>query len=133
MKNAAKWRLEQFRGCLVDSVKLLWLYLLMGFVLAVSLSWAFGRNALGSVVSVQEQSGTGPYSLPCVLMSAPKVALRCMRFEEHLYAGSPSMPTIRVRKMRGRWGSCDLTNSIVLNTELLRAPSYCIDYMIAHE
>src|SRR6266403_1362185 len=86
MKNAAKWRLEQFRGCLVDSVKLLWLYLLMGFVLAVSLSWAFGRNALGSVVSVQEQSGTGPYSLPCVLMPAPKVALRCMRFEEHLYA-----------------------------------------------
>ena len=86
MKNATKWRLEQFGGCLVDSVKLLWLYLLMGFVLAVSLSWAFGRNALGSVVSVQEQSGTGPYSLPCVLMPAPKVALRCMRFEEHLYA-----------------------------------------------
>ncbi len=54
----------------MDSVKLLWLYLLMGFVLAVSLSWAFGRNALGSVVSVQEQSGTGPYSLPCVLMPA---------------------------------------------------------------
>src|SRR5260370_541844 len=84
MKNAAKWRLEQFRGCLVD--KLLWLYPLMGVVLAVSLSWAFGRNALGPVVSVQEQSGTGPYSLPCVLMPAPKVALRCMRFEEHLYA-----------------------------------------------
>jgi uncharacterized protein YigE (DUF2233 family) len=86
MKNAAKWRLEQFRGCLVDSVKLLWLYMLMGFVLAVSLSWALGRNALGSVVSVQEQSGTGPSSLPCVLMPAPKVALRCTRFEGHLYA-----------------------------------------------
>jgi len=86
MKNATKWRLEQFRGWLVDNVKLLWLYPLMGFVLAVSLSWAFGRNALGSVVSVQEQSGTGPYSLPCVLTPAPKVALRCMRFEEHLYA-----------------------------------------------
>src|SRR5260370_25114982 len=84
MKNAAKWRLEQFRGCLVD--KLLWLYPLMGFVLAVSLSWAFGRNALGSVVRVQEQFGTGPYSLPCVLMPAPKVALRCMRVERHLYA-----------------------------------------------
>jgi predicted metal-dependent hydrolase len=43
------------------------------------------------------------------------------------------MPTIRVRKMRGRWGSCDRTNAILLNTELLRAPSYCIDYVIAHE
>jgi hypothetical protein len=58
----------------------------MGFVLAVSLSWAFGRNALGSVVSVQEQSGTGPSSLPGILTPAPKVALRCTRFEEHLYA-----------------------------------------------
>ena len=27
----------------------------------------------------------------------------------------------------------DRTNSILLNTELLRAPSYCIDYVIAHE
>ncbi len=52
--------------------------------MAVFLS--FGRNALGSVVSVQEQSGTSPYSLPCVLTPASTVALRCMRFEEHLYA-----------------------------------------------
>jgi hypothetical protein len=43
------------------------------------------------------------------------------------------MPRIRVRKMRGRWGSCDRTTSILLNTELLKAPSYCIDYVIAHE
>ena len=43
------------------------------------------------------------------------------------------MPTIRVRKMRGRWGSCDRKNSILLNTELLKAPSYCVDYVIAHE
>src|SRR5712672_1992183 len=84
MKNAAKWRLEQSRGWFAGSVKLLWLYPLMGFVVAVFLS--FGRNALGSVVSVQEQSGTGPYSLPCVLTPASTVALRCMRFEEHVYA-----------------------------------------------
>ena len=86
MKNAAKWRFEQFRGWLAASVNLLSLYRLIGFVVAVSLSWAFGRNALGSVVSVQEQSGTSPYSLPCVVTPASAVALRCMRFEEHLYA-----------------------------------------------
>ena len=84
MKNAAKWRLEQFRGWFAGSVKLLWLYPLMGFVVAVFLS--FGRNALGSVVSVQEQSATSPYSLPCVLTPASTVALRCMWFEEHVYA-----------------------------------------------
>jgi predicted metal-dependent hydrolase len=43
------------------------------------------------------------------------------------------LPKIRVRKMRGRWGSCDRTNSILLNTELLKAPTHCIDYVIAHE
>ncbi len=84
MKNAAKWRLEQFRGWFAGSVKLLWLYPLMGFVVAVFLS--FGRSALGSVVSVQEQSATSPYSLPCVLTPASTVALRCMWFEEHVYA-----------------------------------------------
>ena len=84
MKNAAKRRLEQFRGWFAGSVKLLWLYPLLGFVVAVFLS--FGRNALGSVVSVQEQSATSPYSLPCVLTPASTVALRCMRFEEHVYA-----------------------------------------------
>ena len=82
MKNAAKWRFEQFRGWLAGSVKLLSLYPLIGFLLAVSLSWAFGRNALGSVVSVQELSGTSPYSLPCVVMPASAIALRCMRFSK---------------------------------------------------
>ena len=43
------------------------------------------------------------------------------------------MPKIHVRKMRARWGSCDRTGSILLNTELMKAPSYCIDYVIAHE
>ena len=42
-------------------------------------------------------------------------------------------PKIRVRKMHGRWGSCDQRSSILLNTELVKAPSYCIDYVIAHE
>lgn len=86
MKNAAKWRFEQFRGWLAGSVKLLSLYPLIGFVVAVSLSWAFGRNALGSVEGVQQQSGTSPDALPCVVTPASAVALRCMRFEEHLYA-----------------------------------------------
>lgn len=43
------------------------------------------------------------------------------------------LPNIRVRKMKRRWGSCNRTSSILLNTELLKAPPYCIDYVIAHE
>jgi predicted metal-dependent hydrolase len=35
--------------------------------------------------------------------------------------------------MRGRWGSCTRPGVILLNTELARAPRYCIDYVITHE
>lgn len=42
-------------------------------------------------------------------------------------------PRIRVRRMKGRWGSCNGSTGILLNTELVKAPSYCIDYVIAHE
>ncbi len=80
MKNAARWRLEAFRRWFAGSVKSLWLCLLMGFVVAALLS--FGRDGLGSVGGEQEQSGDGSYSLPC----ASTALLRCVPFEEHLYA-----------------------------------------------
>jgi predicted metal-dependent hydrolase len=41
---------------------------------------------------------------------------------------------LSIRKMKRRWGSCcKQTQSIVLNSELLKTPSLCIDYVIAHE
>ena len=46
--------------------------------------------------------------------------------------GIPS-PIIRLKKMEKRWGSCTRTASIILNTELIKAPSQCIDYVIVHE
>ena len=43
-------------------------------------------------------------------------------------------PTIDFRVMKARWGSC-LTDSktILLNTELIKAPKHCIDYVVLHE
>lgn len=43
-------------------------------------------------------------------------------------------PKIDVRLMKARWGSA-LTekNTILLNTELIIAPKYCIDYVVLHE
>jgi predicted metal-dependent hydrolase len=46
--------------------------------------------------------------------------------------GIPS-PTIRLKKMHKRWGSCTRTASITLNSDLIKAPSQCIDYVIVHE
>ncbi|MFI4916772.1 MAG: M48 family metallopeptidase [Phycisphaerales bacterium JB060] len=39
----------------------------------------------------------------------------------------------RVRRMARRWGSCAPSGKITLNPELVRAPSSCIEYVIAHE
>lgn len=42
-------------------------------------------------------------------------------------------PTLRLLKMPKRWGSAGQGGRIALNPELVRTPSICIDYVIAHE
>ncbi|WP_348658515.1 YgjP family zinc-dependent metalloprotease [Heyndrickxia faecalis] len=43
-------------------------------------------------------------------------------------------PNMDLRSMKARWGSA-LTekNTILLNTDLIKAPKYCIDYVVLHE
>jgi hypothetical protein len=41
---------------------------------------------------------------------------------------------INIRKMKTRWGSCIASkNTIILNRDLVKAPKYCIKYVILHE
>ncbi len=42
-------------------------------------------------------------------------------------------PRLRLRKMIKRWGSCSKSGDILLNTLLVRAPLFCIDYVLMHE
>ncbi len=48
-------------------------------------------------------------------------------------------PKIKFMKMKTRWGSCRIYQNkkkipvITINTELIKAPIYCIDYVIIHE
>jgi len=41
--------------------------------------------------------------------------------------------TMRVRRMTRRWGSCAPSGLVTLNSELIRAPKTCIDYVVVHE
>ena len=47
--------------------------------------------------------------------------------------GVESTPTIKLRKMQKRWGSCTRDGLIILNPELVKAPIDCIDYVLVHE
>ncbi len=38
-----------------------------------------------------------------------------------------------IQEMESRWGSCTGKGKIILNTELIKAPKPCIEYVITHE
>ncbi|MGK5511085.1 M48 family metallopeptidase [Brevibacillus formosus] len=43
-------------------------------------------------------------------------------------------PKIELRVMKARWGSALInSNTILLNSELIKAPKHCIDYVVLHE
>ena len=43
------------------------------------------------------------------------------------------LPTLRVRAMRSRWGSCSNRGNVNLNLWLIKLPLECIDYVVVHE
>lgn len=43
-------------------------------------------------------------------------------------------PSLHIRKMKTRWGVCNVTKrKITLNLELMKKPICCLDYVIVHE
>jgi len=38
-----------------------------------------------------------------------------------------------IRNMKKRWGSCTPRNRIIINSELIKAPKGCIEYVLVHE
>lgn len=42
-------------------------------------------------------------------------------------------PKISIKHMQKRWGSLSSKGTVTLNTDLVRAPKECIDYVVTHE
>ncbi len=42
-------------------------------------------------------------------------------------------PTVQIRKMEKRWGSCTAKGGLIFNEELIKAPKSCIEYVVVHE
>lgn len=58
---------------------------------------------------------------------------RIDKWEEALRRHGIARPTLSTRRMKRRWGSCSRPGMILLNTDLVKAPVHCIDYVIVHE
>jgi len=63
-----------------------------------------------------------------------------VRFQESfnrcwsVFAGHcAARPRLQIRRMKKRWGSLSRSGLLTLNTDLIRAPQECIDYVITHE
>ena len=56
-----------------------------------------------------------------------QIALLCQRF---MVSGPTS---VRIRKMRGKWGSCSRSGEITLSVGLLEQPLDAIEYVLWHE
>lgn len=53
--------------------------------------------------------------------------------EKFQSGGIEEKPSLIIKRMTKRWGSCTPKGRIVLNPEIIKTPSKCIEYVIIHE
>jgi predicted metal-dependent hydrolase len=57
-------------------------------------------------------------------------------FDKCIYLFKPykfEQPTFVIKRMKNRWGSCTPNGQIILNPELIKVSSKCLEYVIIHE
>jgi predicted metal-dependent hydrolase len=58
---------------------------------------------------------------------------RVLLLDDRVIELGAQKPEIKFRRMNKRWGSCTPSGVITFNTELIKAPIHCIDYVVLHE
>jgi len=49
------------------------------------------------------------------------------------YLRGVQAPSLQIRTMKRRWGSCTQNGDVILNTSLVKAPLDCLEYVVVHE
>ena len=62
-----------------------------------------------------------------------RFVIRYRKCSETIQDYGIEVPPMRIQKMEKRWGSFTPSGQILLNPELVKAPTECIDYVILHE
>jgi predicted metal-dependent hydrolase len=62
-----------------------------------------------------------------------KLTERCTAASERYGRELPRIPALSVSPMKQRWGSYSAKGRVTLNVDLVRAPVFCIDYVVLHE
>ena len=88
-------------------------------------------------------SGSEQWSDAAVQVRAIKAAERALRHEAEIVlpprlqdlakTHGIDYASVRVKKLKSRWGSCDSHKNIVLNLYLMQLPFELIDYVLCHE
>jgi predicted metal-dependent hydrolase len=97
---------------------------------------------LGTEIRVTRPQGMAA-THPLVQKSAQKAGIRALRSQAEALLPRRlqqlatqygfSYGSVSVKQLKGRWGSCDNKQDIVLNLFLMQLPWHLIDYVLVHE
>ncbi len=115
------------------------IYLGRKFVLKVRLGITNEAKLRGGILYVTCKNSTQPNTVKKILAqwyynhSQRKfVAIKdeqYLKFKKY----DIKVPTLEIKRMPKRWGSCSSKGRIIINPEIIKAPTKCIEYLIIHE